>query len=254
MIPNRPRAHIRLMCGRFFIGQPPEVYRAFYGYSEQPNFPGRFNVAPTQPVPVVVREQGERHFRLMRWGLWPAWLKDPSGFPVLFNARIETAAEKPAFRGALRHRRCVFLADGFYEWRRDGEGRTATKTPFAVRRADGAPMAFAGLWEPWMGADGSEVDTAAIVTCSANGTLSAIHERMPAILAPEAIAPWLDAAVDAPEAARLCRPCPDAWLRLDPVSERVNSVRNDDAGLPEPVVPAAPAGRTTAAWLQGELF
>ncbi len=242
------------MCGRFFIGQPPEVYRALYGYPEQPNFPGRFNVAPTQPVPVVVREQGERHFRLMRWGLWPGWLKDPSDFPTLFNARIETAAEKPAFRGALRHRRCVFLADGFYEWRRDGEGRTATKTPFAVRRADGAPMALAGLWELWMGADGSEVDTAAIVTCSANGTLSAIHERMPAILAPEAIGAWLDAAVDASEATRLCRPCPDDWLRLDPVSERVNSVRNDDAALPEPLAarpPAAPA-RTPA--VQGELF
>jgi len=185
------------MCGRFFIGQPPEVYRALYGYSEQPNFPGRFNVAPTQPVPVVMRESGERHFRLMRWGLWPAWLKDPSDFPTLFNARIETAAEKPAFRGALRHRRCVFLADGFYEWRRDGAGKAATKTPFAVRRTDGAPMAFAGLWEPWMGADGSEVDTAAIITCSANGTLSAIHERMPAILAPESVGPWLDAAVRA---------------------------------------------------------
>ncbi|HJE22293.1 MAG TPA: SOS response-associated peptidase [Methylorubrum populi] len=245
------------MCGRFFIGQPPEVYRSFYGYPEQPNFPGRFNVAPTQPVPVVLRESGERHFRLMRWGLWPAWLKDPAGFPVLFNARIESAAEKPAFRGALRHRRCIFLADGFYEWRRDGAGKTATKTPFAVRRADGAPMALAGLWEPWMGADGSEVDTAAIVTCSANGTLSAIHERMPAILAPEAIAPWLDAAVDAPEAARLCRPCPDAWLRLDPVGDRVNSVRNDDAGLPEPVAPAPPAGRIVPARsesVQGELF
>ncbi|MBD8906697.1 SOS response-associated peptidase [Methylorubrum zatmanii] len=245
------------MCGRFFIGQPPEVYRAFYGYPEQPNFPGRFNVAPTQPVPVVLRESGERHFRLMRWGLWPAWLKDPAGFPVLFNARIESAAEKPAFRGALRHRRCVFLADGFYEWRRDGAGKAATKTPFAVRRADGAPMALAGLWEPWMGADGSEVDTAAIVTCSANGTLSAIHERMPAILAPEAVAPWLDAAVDAPEAARLCRPCPDSWLRLDPVGDRVNSVRNDDAGLPEPVTPALPAGWIVPArseGVQGELF
>lgn len=245
------------MCGRFFIGQQPEVYRAFYGYGEQPNFPGRFNVAPTQPVPVVLREQGERHFRLMRWGLWPGWLKDPSDFPVLFNARIETAAEKPAFRGALRHRRCVFLADGFYEWRRDGEGRAATKTPFAVRRTDGAPMALAGLWEPWMGADGSEVDTAAIVTCSANGTLSAIHERMPAILAPESIGAWLDAAVDAPEAARLCRPCPDDWLRLDRVSERVNSVRNDEADLPEPVAAEPPAGRTAAAApkaVQGELF
>lgn len=245
------------MCGRFFIGQPPEVYRAFYGYPEQPNFPGRFNVAPTQPVPVVLRESGARHVRLMRWGLWPAWLKDPSGFPVLFNARIETAAEKPAFRGALRHRRCVFLADGFYEWRRDGAGKGASKTPFAVRRADGAPMAFAGLWEPWMGADGSEVDTATIVTCSANGTLSAIHERMPAILAPEAVEAWLDAAVDAPEAARLCRPCPDDWLRLDPVSDRVNSVRNDDAGLPEPVAPSRPAPQTAptkAAVVQGELF
>jgi putative SOS response-associated peptidase YedK len=243
------------MCGRFFIGQPPEVYRAFYGYSEQPNFPGRFNVAPTQPVPVVISESGERHFRLMRWGLWPTWLKDPSDFPTLFNARIETAAEKPAFRGALRHRRCVFLADGFYEWRREGTGKGATKTPFAVRRTDGAPMAFAGLWEPWMGADGSEVDTAAIITCSANGTLSAIHERMPAILAPEAVGAWLDAAVDAPEAARLCRPCPDEWLRLDPVSERVNNARNDDAGLPEPVAP--PASRRApakATIVQGELF
>ncbi|OHV15090.1 DUF159 family protein [Methylorubrum extorquens] len=243
------------MCGRFFIGQPPEVYRAFYGYSEQPNFPGRFNVAPTQPVPVVIRESGERHFRLMRWGLWPTWLKDPSDFPTLFNARIETAAEKPAFRGALRHRRCVFLADGFYEWRREGTGKAATKMPFAVRRTDGAPMAFAGLWEPWMGADGSEVDTAAIITCSANGTLSAIHERMPAILAPESVGAWLDAAADAPEAARLCRPCPDEWLRLDPVSERVNNARNDDAGLPEPVAP--PASRRApakAAIVQGELF
>ncbi|PXW59943.1 SOS response-associated peptidase [Methylobacterium sp. B4] len=248
------------MCGRFFIGQPPEVYRTSYGYPEQPNFPGRFNVAPTQPVPVVLRESGERHLRLMRWGLWPAWLKDPSDFPVLFNARIETAAEKPAFRGPMRHHRCVFLADGFYEWRREGSGKAAVRTPFAVRRADGAPMALAGLWQPWMGADGSEVDTAAIVTCSANGTLSAIHERMPAILAPEAVEAWLDAAVDAPEAARLCRPCPDDWLRLDPVSDRVNSVRNDDAGLPEPAAPARPAAAShrsapvRGAEVQGELF
>ena len=241
-----PVAHqIGPMCGRFFIGQPPEVYRAFYGYSEQPNFPGRFNVAPTQPVPIVIAERGQRHFRLVRWGLWPSWLKDPSGFPVLFNARIESAAGKPAFRGALRHRRCVFLADGFYEWRRDGAGKGATKQPFAVRRADGAPMALAGLWEPWMGADGSEVDTGAIVTCSANGTLSAIHERMPAILPPEAVAAWLDPAVDGPEAARLCRPCPDPWLRLDPVSDRVNSTRHDDPELAAPV---------EAARAQGELF
>ncbi|WP_232628831.1 SOS response-associated peptidase [Methylobacterium sp. Leaf118] len=240
------------MCGRFFIGQPPEVYRAFYGYADRPNFPGRFNIAPTQPVPIVLAERGQRHLRLVRWGLWPSWLKDPNGFPVLFNARIESAAEKPAFRGALRHRRCVFLADGFYEWRRAGTGKAAVKQPFAVHRCDGAPMALAGLWEPWMGADGSEVDTGAIVTCSANGTLSAIHERMPAILAPEAVAAWLDPTVDGPEAARLCRPCPDAWLRLVAVSERVNATRHDDPGLAEPVGQAPP--RIETGRLQGELF
>lgn len=241
------------MCGRFFIGQPPEIYRTVYGYSERPNFPGRYNIAPTQPVPVVLTEQGARHFRLVRWGLWPTWLKDPNGFPVLFNARIESAGEKPAFRGALRHRRCIFLADGFYEWRREGTGRGAVKQPFAVRRLDGAPMALAGLWEPWAGADGSEVDTGAIVTCSANGTLSAIHERMPAILGPEAVEAWLDPRVDAPEAARLCRPCPDAWLRLDAVSERVNGTRHDDPDLIEPVgrARAEPAPRAA---VQGELF
>lgn len=242
------------MCGRFFIGQPPEVYRAAYGYPETPNFPGRFNVAPTQPVPVVLAERGARHFRLMRWGLWPSWLKDPNGFPVLFNARIESAGEKPAFRGALRYRRCVFLADGFYEWRREGTGRQALKQPFAVRRADGAPMALAGLWEPWLGADGSEVDTAAIVTCSANGTLSAIHERMPAILAPGMVDAWLDPAIDAAEAARFCRPCPDEWLRLDPVDERVNSTRHDDPALIEPAGRGRAAPAAPAAAVQGELF
>ena len=224
------------MCGRLFIARAPESYQAFYGYPERPNFPGRYNVAPTQPVPVVLAERGQRHFRLMRWGFWPGWLKDPKTFPLVINARVETIAEKPTFRGALRHRRCVFLADGFYEWRREGTGRRATKTPFAIRRADGAPMALAGLWETWIGADGSEVDTAAIVTCGANGTMSAVHDRMPAILAPDRLAEWLDVAdADASRAAALCRPCPDGWLRLDPVSDRVNSVRNDDADLIAPL-------------------
>jgi putative SOS response-associated peptidase YedK len=233
------------MCGRFFIAQAPEIFRAFFDYPEQPNFPARYNVAPTQPVAVVLAEGGTRHFRLMRWGFWPSWLKDPKGFPLVINARVETVQEKPTFRGALRHRRCIFLADGFYEWRREGSGRAAVKTPFKISRADGAPMALAGLWENWIGADGSEIDTAAIVTTGANGTMAAVHDRMPAILAPETIAPWLDTrAVDAAEAAALCRPCPDAWLRLDPVSARVNDARNDGADLIVPVgrpQPAPPA-------------
>jgi putative SOS response-associated peptidase YedK len=233
------------MCGRFFIAQAPEIFRAFFDYPEQPNFPARYNVAPTQPVAVVLAEGGTRHFRLMRWGFWPSWLKDPKGFPLVINARVETVQEKPTFRGALRHRRCIFLANGFYEWRREGSGRAAVKTPFKISRADGAPMALAGLWENWIGADGSEIDTAAIVTTGANGTMAAVHDRMPAILAPETIAPWLDTrAVDAAEAAALCRPCPDAWLRLDPVSARVNDARNDGADLIVPVgrpQPAPPA-------------
>ena len=172
----------------------------------------------------------------MRWGFWPSWLKDPKGFPLIINARAETILEKATFRGAVRHRRCVFLADGFYEWRREGTGRAATKTPFMIRRADGAPMALAGLWDAWLGADGSEVDTAAIVTVGANGTMAAVHDRMPAILAPDQIEPWLDArTTDAASAVALCRPSPDDWLRLDPVSARVNDARNDDPGLIEPV-------------------
>lgn len=230
------------MCGRFFIRQAPHIFRSAYGYPEQPNFPPRYNVAPTQPVPVVLSEGGERHFRLVRWGFWPGWLKDPKDFPLVINARVETIAEKPSFRGALRHRRCVFLADGFYEWRREGTGRAAKRTPFMIRRADGAPMALAGLWETWASPDGSEVDTAAIVTTGANGVLAAVHDRMPAILSPDAVSSWLDTrGVDSGPAAALCRPCPEDWLTLEPVGSRVNDVRNDDADLIAPVGRPRPA-------------
>ena len=111
------------MCGRFAIASPPEVFREALGYVEQPNFPPRYNVAPTQPVPVVIDDRGTRHFRLMRWGFVPAWAKDPKEFPLVINARGETLLTKPTFRNALKRRRCVFLADGFYEWRREGEPR-----------------------------------------------------------------------------------------------------------------------------------
>lgn len=224
------------MCGRFIIALTPEIFRRTYGYADRPNFPARFNVAPTQPVPVVLQDRGERQFRLMRWGFWPGWLKDPADFPLVINARVETVTEKPTFRGALRHHRCIFLADGFYEWRREGTGRAAKKTPFLTRMTDGGPMPLAGLWETWIGADGSEVDTAAIVTCDANGTLAAVHHRMPAILSDAAIPRWLDTAgTDAGEAAALCKPCPDEWLNMSQVGQRVNDARNDDAGLIAPV-------------------
>lgn len=241
------------MCGRFVILSPPEVFRDAYGYPEQPNFPARHNVAPTQPVPVVTAEHGRRRFALMRWGFLPAWVKDPAGFPLVINARIETAAEKPSFRNALRYRRCIFLADGFYEWRRGG-GRGAA--PCLIRCADGRPMALAGLWETWSSPDGSEIDTAAIVTCGANGLLAALHDRMPAILAPADVDRWLDLReVDARAAAGLCRPCPEDWLTLKPANPRVNDHRNDDPDLlVGEAAPVAPWQAPPTPPAQGNLF
>ena len=122
------------MCGRFVITSPPAALRQIFGYLEQPNFPPRHNIAPTQPIPVVIVENGIRHFRLMRWGLLPAWVKDPRKFTLLINARSETVAEKPAFKNAIRRRRCLIPADGYYEW----QGSEKPKRPYFIHRRDGA--------------------------------------------------------------------------------------------------------------------
>lgn len=234
------------MCGRYAITLPPEAYRALFDYVEQPNFPGRYNVAPTQPVPIVHEERGERHFRLVRWGFLPGWVKDPKSFPLVINARGETLLTKPTFKAALKRRRCVFLADGFYEWQRLG----GAKAPFLIRERDGGPMPLAGLWETYSDPQGGEIDTAAIVTTDANGTLSAIHDRMPVILPRDAIGDWLDVAAVGDEAAmRLVRPCADERLTMVPVSTRVNKVENDDPSLhdPLPAPEAKPVAETRKA-------
>ena len=145
--------------------------RALFGYPEQPNFPPRYNVAPTQPIPVVRLADGKRPFALMRWGLMPSWVKDPKTFPLLINARGESGLDKPAFRAAMRRRRCLIPTDGFYEWQDDRR----PKRPYFVRlKTPAAPLAFAGLWETWTGPNGEELDTAAIVTTAANRTLAAL--------------------------------------------------------------------------------
>ena len=146
----------------------PEAFRRLFGYPEQPDFPPRYNVAPTQPVPIVRLVDGRREFALVRWGLIPAWVKDPRQFSLLINARGESVSEKPAFRNAMRRRRCLFPADGFYEWQDEG-GR---KRPYCVRPRNGEPIAFAGLWETWMGPNGEEMETAAIVTTAASRDLA----------------------------------------------------------------------------------
>ena len=224
------------MCGRYVITSPPAAIRALFGYAEQPNFPPRYNVAPTQPVPIVRLADAQRHFALMRWGLIPAWVKDPKGFSLLINARAESVLDKPAFRNAMRRRRCLIPADGFYEWRETG-GR---KQAFFVRRKDGAPFAFAGLYETWTGPNGEELDTAAIVTTNANRTLSVIHDRMPVILPVEAFDLWLDCAkVDAPAATALLVPARDDAMEAYQVSPAVNRGANDTAALITPYVEPA---------------
>src|SRR5437762_6116276 len=188
------------MCGRYLITSAPEAMRRLFRYLEQPNFPARYNVAPTQPIPIVRLAEGRRQFALVRWGLIPAWVKDPRTFSLLINARGESVNDKPAFRNAMKRRRCLVPADGFYEWKEEG-GR---KRPFLVRPKNGGPIAFAGLWECWMGPNGEEMETAAIVTTAANRTLGAIHTRMPVVVPLDAFDFWLDCAnVDATTAAAL---------------------------------------------------
>ena len=236
------------MCGRYVIISTPEAIRALFGYREQPNFPPRYNVAPTQPIPIVRLDEGKRSFALMRWGLLPSWVKDPKTFPLLINARGESVLEKPAFRNAMRRRRCLIPTDGFYEWQAGQAG--GPKRPYFVRGkrdAEGGapPLAFAGLYETWTGPNGEELDTAAIVTTAANRTLTAIHDRMPVFVPKDAFDLWLDCAnVEADVAAALIRPAADDVLEAYEISTAVNRVANDSETLLQPasaapVVPAA---------------
>ncbi|HYA05651.1 MAG TPA: SOS response-associated peptidase [Xanthobacteraceae bacterium] len=236
------------MCGRYVITSTPDAIRAWFGYAERPNFPPRYNVAPTQPIPIVRLKDGKRCFALMRWGLLPSWVKDPKTFPLLINARGESVLDKPAFRNAMRRRRCLIPTDGFYEWQ--GRGTAAPKRPYFVRARPGAdgtapPLAFAGLWETWTGPNGEELDTAAIITTAANRTLAAIHDRMPVFLPKEAFELWLDCGnVEADVAAALIRPAADALLEAYAISTAVNRVANDSPAL---IAPAAPERSAAAA-------
>jgi putative SOS response-associated peptidase YedK len=220
------------MCGRFVITSPPEALRQLFGYAEQPNFPPRFNVAPTQPIPVVIIENGVRHFRLMRWGLLPAWVKDPRKFALLINARSETVSEKPAFKNAIRRRRCLIPADGYYEWH-VSEDR---KRPCFIHRRDGRALGFAGLAETWIGPNGEELDTVAIITAPARAVLAELHDRVPVTIAPEDFEHWLDCRDDGVDAAMLLLTAPqEGEFVWHEVSTRVNRVANDDAQLLLPI-------------------
>lgn len=233
------------MCGRYNLTSAPEAIRALFRYRDQPNFPPRYNIAPTQPVPVVRMTDGDRRFALVRWGLIPAWVKDPKDITLLINARGETLHEKPAFKNAFRRRRCIFPADGFYEWKAEG-GR---KRAFHARPRGGGPIGFAGLWETWTGPNGEELETAAIVTTAANREMAAVHHRAPVIVPREQFELWLSGEAETERAAELIKPAPDGSMEVYEVSPAVNKVANDTPDLVEPYTAApetAPPQRASA--------
>lgn len=232
------------MCGRYVIASPPEVMRHFFRYAGQPNFPARYNVAPTQPVPVVVEDTGgARSFELMRWGLLPAWLKDPRGFPLMINARSETILEKAAFRNAIRRRRCLLPADGYYEWQVSGSHKQA----YFIYPRESGPFGFAGIAETWAGPNGEEVDTVAIVTVQSSPDLAVLHQRAPIVIAPDDFDRWLDCrSGDAREILPLLQPPAQHAFAWHPVSAAVNRVSNDDPRLIEPLTEEALAREVEA--------
>lgn len=225
------------MCGRYAITLPPQAMREFYRYIEQPNFPARFNVAPTQPIPLVaLGADGQRHLSLARWGLIPPFVKEPKTFPLLFNARAEGIAEKASFRASMRYNRRLVVSDGWYEWRTIpvSKGKPA-KAPFFFRRRDRKPLAMAGLAQTWSDPQGGEVETGCVITTPANGEACAIHERMPALLADADVDAWLDTTnVRAHDTAALLRPAVDGLIEFYAVGPAVNKVANDGPALLEP--------------------
>jgi putative SOS response-associated peptidase YedK len=222
------------MCGRFTLSTPAQQIAALFG-AEAPASPvrPRYNIAPTQSVPVLLRKDQKVAFAEMRWGLIPSWSRDDRAASSLVNARIETLEEKPSFRDSVPARRCLVPADGFFEWKTDG----SRKVPHLIFRKDRQPFAFAGIWDRWYSpATGQSIESCAIVTTTANPLLRPLHERMPVMLTPEEAAVWLD-----PERTRLVdmgpilQPLPSESLDLYPVGTYVNFVRYDDPRCLEPV-------------------
>lgn len=231
------------MCGRFVITSSPEALRRLFAYVDQPNFPARYNVAPSQPVPVVILENGERRFHLMRWGLLPSWVKDPKRFALVFNARSETVLEKPAFRNAMKRRRVLVPADGYYEWQASG----ARKRPYFIHAANGEPVGFAGLSQTWVGPNGEEMDTVAIVTTEAPEDMRVLHPRVPVTIERGDFGRWLGCnAANADEAFSMLKPPAQGSFVWHEVSTAVNRAANDGPEVIAPITPEQAAREQTA--------
>ncbi len=222
------------MCGRFTLTLDPADVKDEFGNIKFPEkFAARYNIAPTQPV-LAVPNDGREAADFFVWGLIPSWAKDPAIGSRLINARSETLSEKPAFRGGFKYKRCLILADGFFEWK--SQPGTKTKVPHFIRLKDHKPFAFAGLWDEWHAPDGSTVRSCTIITTSPNKLMAGIHNRMPVILKSADYAEWLDAAPRTADSLNhLLAPYPAELMEAFPVSTLVNSPANDRA---ECVLPA----------------
>ncbi|MCB0101252.1 MAG: SOS response-associated peptidase [Anaerolineales bacterium] len=223
------------MCGRFTLTVDPSELSDTFGEYEFPNqFAPRFNIAPTQPV-LAISNSTKQKADFFIWGLIPSWAKDPSIGNKLINARGETLAEKPSFRGSFKYKRCLIPADGFYEWKT--QPGTKTKTPYFIHMKDRRPFAFAGLWDEWQSSDGSAVRTCTIITTEPNELMSTLHSRMPVILSPNDYSQWIDPSPQTPDKLlHLIKPFPAESMSAHPVSTLVNKPGND---LPECVVPTS---------------
>ena len=213
------------MCGRFAFYSPSEAAVALFGVSTSIAVEPRYNIAPTQYIAAVRDDENkQRELVMLRWGLVPFWAKDASMGNRMINARAETVAEKPAYRAAYRHRRCVVLADGFYEWRREGD----TKTPYFISLASGGPFALAGLWENWNDKEsGGSLQTTTLITTGANEFMLPLHHRMPVILESNTAGEWLAGSNDLLDNVAAITPALQAW----PVDRRVNNARNESEDL-----------------------
>lgn len=221
------------MCGRYTLRTRLNQLLQLYAAQSQIEWEPRFNIAPTQQVAAVrsLPDSTSRELVLLRWGLVPAWADDPKIGNRMINARAETLAEKPSFKTALKRRRCLVLADGFYEWRKQGK----MKQPFFIRMKDSRPFAFAGLWECWK-KSAPPIESCTIITTNANGLMSELHDRMPVILSPTAAEIWMDQEIDRPEPLlSLLQPYADDEMEAYPVSTLVNSPKHDSSACINPL-------------------
>jgi putative SOS response-associated peptidase YedK len=222
------------MCGRFTLTvDPSQLQKAFPWLSVPAQFSPRYNIAPSQPV-AVVPNNGQNKLDFFIWGLIPSWSKDPSIGNRMINARAETLAEKPSFRNAFRRRRCLVLADGFYEWKKSPDGKG--KIPMYIQLETNNPFAFAGLWEIWNSTEGSEVHSCTIITTNPNDFMSSIHNRMPVILPEDQYSVWLSQGEMDPKILQpLLQPFTSEKLIAYPVSKAVNNPRNDTKDCIQPI-------------------